>query len=95
MDGTIWLVMTLGLGIILASMWTIWQKLKGTKSGFPSEKHELTAFGITLIALGIVFGEDQLIGYAFIGTGILLLLYDAIKSSIRRGLKKGPVSLRG
>jgi hypothetical protein len=95
MNSTIWLVLALGSGIALASIWMIWRKFKGTKSGFPTDKHELTTIGITLTALGIVFGEDQLISYTFIVAGILLSLYDAIRSSLkRRGWKKGPVSLR-
>jgi hypothetical protein len=85
MNNTIWLVMALGSGIALIGIWTIWRKFKGTKLGFPTDKHELTTMGTTLVVLGIVFGEDQLIAYAFIGAGILLSLYDAIKSSLKRG----------
>ena len=42
----------------------------------------------TLVILGIVFGSstDRLIGYAFIGTGVLLAIIDMIKS--KKEIKK-------
>jgi hypothetical protein len=33
---------------------------------------EFTTLGGTLVVLGIIFSEDQLIGYSFIGAGVLL-----------------------
>jgi hypothetical protein len=36
--------------------------------------------GSTLVVLGIVFGQDRLIGYSFIGAGALLSIISAIKS---------------
>jgi len=41
---------------------------------------EFTTLGSTLVVLGIVFGEDRLIGYSFIGVGILLSVISVIKS---------------
>ena len=41
---------------------------------------ELTALGGALTALGIIFSSDRLIGYSFIGTGILVSIISAIKS---------------
>jgi hypothetical protein len=41
---------------------------------------KLTMFGMSLIVLGIVFGDDRLIGYSFIGAGVLLSVIDAIKN---------------
>jgi len=41
---------------------------------------ELTTLGSTLVILGIVFGSDQLIGYSFIGAGMLLSLIIMIKA---------------
>jgi hypothetical protein len=40
---------------------------------------EIITLGSTLVVLGIVFGEDQLIGYSFIGAGVLLSIISAIK----------------
>ena len=45
---------------------------------------ELITLGSTLVVLGIIFGEDQLIGYSFIGTGVLLSVISIIKSRRRR-----------
>jgi hypothetical protein len=40
---------------------------------------EFATLGSTLVILGIVFGEDRLIGYSFIGAGILLSVISVIK----------------
>jgi hypothetical protein len=44
------------------------------------KKQELTTLGSTLVVLGIIFGEDRLIGYSFIGAGILLSIISLIKT---------------
>ncbi len=44
------------------------------------KSQELMTFGGTLVVLGIVFSEDWLIGYAFIGVGILLSVINVFKS---------------
>jgi hypothetical protein len=41
---------------------------------------KIISLGSTLVVLGIVFGQDRLIGYSFIGAGILLSIVSAIKS---------------
>jgi hypothetical protein len=41
---------------------------------------ELTTLGSTLVVLGIIFGEDRLIGYPFICAGVLLSVISIIKS---------------
>jgi len=41
---------------------------------------ELMTLGSTLVVLGIVFGNgDRLIGYSFIGAGVLLSIVSAFK----------------
>jgi hypothetical protein len=41
---------------------------------------EVMTLGSTLVILGIVFGaQDRLIGYSFIGVGVLLSIVSAIK----------------
>jgi len=50
------------------------------------KSQELTALGSTSVVLGIIFGEDRLIGYPFIGAGVLLSVISVIKT--RRQLKK-------
>ncbi len=39
----------------------------------------LVTIGMSLVVLGIIFGDDRLIGYSFIGVGILLSVVDAIR----------------
>ena len=40
---------------------------------------EFMTLGSTFVILGIVFGEDRLIAYSFIGAGVLLSIVSAIK----------------
>jgi hypothetical protein len=46
---------------------------------------EFAALGGTLVILGIVFGEDRLIGYSFIGAGVLLAIISIIRSKRKTG----------
>jgi len=41
---------------------------------------EFITLGSTLVVLGIIFGEDRLIGYSFISAGVLLSIVNMIKS---------------
>ncbi|MFC1486227.1 hypothetical protein ACFLRN_00870 [Thermoproteota archaeon] len=43
----------------------------------------LTSLGGSLTVLGIIFNSDQVVGYSFIGAGVLLSIISIIKS--RRG----------
>ena len=40
----------------------------------------LLILGISLVVLGIIFGDDRLIGYSLIGVGVLLSVIDAIRN---------------
>ncbi len=40
----------------------------------------LAILGMSLVVLGIIFGDDRLIGYSFIGVGILLSVIDLIRN---------------
>jgi hypothetical protein len=44
------------------------------------KSQELMTLGGTLVVLGIIFSEDRLIGYSFIGIGILLSAVSVFKS---------------
>ena len=37
----------------------------------------LTILGMTMVVLGIIFGDSRLVGYPLIGVGVLLSLIDA------------------
>jgi len=55
------------------------------------KNQELMTLGSSLVVLGIVFGTDRLIGYSFIGAGVLLSIISAIKS---RRKKHGSAEVR-
>jgi hypothetical protein len=40
----------------------------------------LLVLGMSLVVLGIIFGDDRIIGYSFIGVGVLLSVIDAIRN---------------
>jgi len=41
---------------------------------------KLAMFGMLLVVMGIIFGDDPLIGYGFIGAGVLLAVIDIIRN---------------
>ena len=40
----------------------------------------LLILGMTCVVLGIIFGNDSLLGYSFMGVGVLLSVIDAIRN---------------
>jgi hypothetical protein len=40
----------------------------------------LAILGMSLVVLGIIFGDDRLIGYSFIGVGVLISVIDIIRN---------------
>jgi len=50
------------------------------------QKHysKLTMFGTVLIVLGIVFGSERVVGYTFIGGGVLFAVIDLIRGYRRK-----------
>jgi len=44
----------------------------------------LAVLGMSLVVLGIIFGDSRIIGYSFIGVGVLLSVVDAIRNRKRR-----------
>jgi hypothetical protein len=44
------------------------------------KRKDLKTLANTLVVLGIVFGSDRLIGYSFIGVGMLLAIIGMVKS---------------
>jgi hypothetical protein len=56
------------------------------------KSQEPIALGGTLVVLGIIFGEDRLIGYSFIGVGVLLSVISMIMS--RRKWERSSMEVR-
>jgi hypothetical protein len=79
-----WIIVFVGTGLFLGIIGA-WGMLRGKKSGYKLQEkekssHGLVTLGSTLVVLGIVFSTDRLIGYSFIGAGVLLSIIGAIKS---------------
>ncbi len=78
-DQWLWLLIAIGASVILAAV-----ILLTRKKGRAREDYALLAPGSTLVVLGIIFGADPLIGYSFIGVGVLLSIISAIRSRSKR-----------
>ncbi len=50
-----------------------------------SKDSTLMTLGVTLVALGIVFSEDPLLGYSFIGAGVSLSFIAAVSAKEMSG----------
>jgi len=79
MDEWIWLLMAIGAAVIFLALILLRTKKERTK-----ENYAFLTLGLTLIVLGIIFGDDPLIGYSFIGVGVLLSIISAIRSRSKR-----------
>ena len=88
MENIVWIILFVGTGLFLGII-GMWRMLRGNKSGYRlQEKNSdqgLMTLGSTLVVLGIVFGTtaDRLIGYSFIGAGVVLSIISVIKSKKR------------
>jgi len=63
------ILVIIGILLIIA-----WKKKK--------EQHlsPLSLMGMVFIILGIVFGSDRLIGYSFLGAGVIVSVFDVVKN---------------
>jgi hypothetical protein len=95
MDNIGWIIMFVGTGLFLGIIGT-WRMFRGKTSEYKlQEKNSsqgLVTLGSTLIVLGIVFSTDRLIGYSFIGAGVVLSIIGAIKS--RKKEQRSSLELR-
>jgi len=76
----LWPIIAIAVGIIsiVVGIAFLTRKKKQT-----IQDNALLPLGITLVVLGIIFGDDRLVGYSFIGVGVLLSIVSAV-----RGLRK-------
>jgi uncharacterized membrane protein len=75
----IWLMIAIGAAVIFVAV-----ILLGRKKERAKEEYGLLTLGSTLVVLGIIFGDDPLIGYSFIGVGVLLSIISVIRSRSKR-----------
>ena len=94
-----WIIIFVATAVLMAvvSIIIFQRILRGKRCGFPLQEErtisqELMALGSSLVVLGIVFGTDRLIGYSFIGAGVLLSIISVIKS--RRKEQRSSMEMR-
>ena len=92
------IIVFVGTGLFLGIIGA-WGMLRGKKSEYELQEKKnssqglmLMTLGSSLVVLGIVFGTDRLIGYSFIGAGVLLSIIGAIKS--RRKEQRSSMEIR-
>jgi hypothetical protein len=77
----------IGIVVVVASVAFVWRARAAARRGDgASALAGLLALGATLVALGIVFGEDRLLGYSLIGAGVIIAVLAAIFRSRLAGL---------
>jgi hypothetical protein len=76
----LWPIVAVVVGIVSIAIVIAFLKRK-TKQAIQDDA--LLILGTALVVLGIDFGDDLLVGYSFIGVGVLLSIVSAV-----RGLRK-------
>ncbi len=71
----LWLITTIAVGIIAIAI-AIGFLTRRKKQTI--QDNVLLTLGVTLVALSIIFGDDRLLGYSFIGIGVLLSIISAV-----------------
>jgi len=69
----LWLIIAVAIVIVLLAVVFLTRKKKRT-----NKDNALVTLGMVFVVLGIIFGEDRLLGYSFIGVGVLLSIISAI-----------------
>ena len=71
----IWILIAAVVGIVIPIVLLVRWKAVGSAP----KDNALQTLGLTLVALGIIFGDDLLVGYSFIGVGVLLSIISALR----------------
>ena len=66
------------ISIIILAIIAIVLALRRKREQKPPSK--LAMFAMALVVLGIIFGDNRLIGYSFMGAGVILAIIDIIKN---------------
>jgi len=72
----VWITISIAALVVIMVLLLI-SRRKRTQLLNPSN---LLILGMSLVVLGIIFGDDRIIGYSFIGIGVLLSVIDAIRN---------------
>jgi hypothetical protein len=76
----LWSIIAIAVGIVSIAIAIAFLTRKKKQA---IQDNALLPLGTTLVILGIIFGDDRLVGYSFIGVGVLLSIISAV-----RGLRK-------
>jgi len=71
---TMWIAISIIALVVIVGLLLI---ARGRQYQQPSN---LAIVGICLVVLGIIFGDSRVIGYSFIGVGVLLSVIEAIRN---------------
>ena len=72
----VWIAISI-IALVVIVVLLLISRRKGKQLLNPSN---LLIFGMSCVVLGIIFGDDRVIGYSFIGVGVLLSVIDAIRN---------------
>jgi asparagine N-glycosylation enzyme membrane subunit Stt3 len=72
----LWIAISIAALVVIMVLLLI-SRRKGKQLLNPSN---LLVLGMSCVVLGIIFGDDRIIGYSFIGVGVLLSVIDAIRN---------------
>jgi hypothetical protein len=72
----VWIAISI-IALVVIMVLLLISRRKGKQILNPSN---LLILGMSLVVLGIIFGDDRIIGYSFIGVGVLLSVIDAIRN---------------
>ena len=72
----VWIAISIAALVVIMVLLLI-SRRRGKQLLNPSN---LLILGISCVVLGIIFGDERIIGYSFIGVGVLLSVIDAIRN---------------
>ena len=72
----VWIAISI-IALVVIVVFLLISRRKGKQLLNPSN---LLILGMSLVVLGIIFGDERIIGYSFIGVGIALSVIDAIRN---------------
>jgi len=73
----LWITISI-IALVVIMVLLLISRRKGNQIINPSN---LFVLGMSFVVLGIIFGDERIIGYSFIGVGVLLSVIDAIRNS--------------
>ena len=72
----VWIAISI-IALVVIVVLLLISRRKGNQLLNPSN---LLILGMSFVVLGIIFGDERVIGYSFIGVGVLLSVIDAIRN---------------